>query len=75
MSWWRCFLDWLVKSVHDDCTFSVLSDKSKVLIKPHSKAIAKCFEDTFFFFLAEHYIVIGVITKETNYIDIVAVYV
>lgn len=52
--------------------FSILSDKHKVLIKPYSTAIAKCFED--FFFLAEHYIVIGVITKE-NCIKIVAVYV
>lgn len=29
--------------------FSVLSDKHKVLIKPYSTAIAKCFEDFFFF--------------------------
>lgn len=53
--------------------FSELSDKYTVLIKPYSTAIAKCFED--FFFLVEHYIVIGVITKETNYIENVAAYV
>jgi len=39
------------------------------LIKPYSTAIAKCFED---FFLTEQYIVIGVITKEKNFIEIAA---
>lgn len=49
VSWWHCFFDWLVKSVHEDCMFSELSDKYTVLIKPYSTAIAKCFEDFFFF--------------------------